>query len=463
MRAKPHGIASVDLDGKLEVHSQFSYWHVSTAAGCDRAVADTFTGDIYRVDLTTGEKRLVTAGHRKERRGLHPHVTLHPRGDRALFISHWLGSPDLMLAALPRGRKDSGGVADLPPVPDWIRQLQVPRPPAGSGRAALEPDLMKRSDGSRVAAPSDWKRRRREIHKKWLAFLGRLPEPRCELAPRILESKVIAGEITRTLLELQVEPEIRMRCYLFVPPGDGPFPACVCLHSTSNETIRQPAGLGAQPEKAFGLDLARRGYVTIAPENFLWCYPIPPKEGKGWSGYHGRARALLEKYPGVKGMAKMVHDASRCVDYLLTLPSVRRNAIGAIGHSLGAKEVTYLMAFDERVACGVSSEGGVAFEFTNYHDPWYLGASIREEGFPLHAHEVVALIAPRPWLLIGGNSADGDKSWPWVAAALPIYRLLGAPGSCGLFVHGKGHAVPPGAREIAFRWLDHHLKRREGK
>lgn len=359
--------------------------------------------------------------------------------------------------------EDSGGRTDHPPAPDWIRMLQTPPESAGAGHSVLRPDLLKRDDGSRLSTAAEWKRRRQEVHQRWLAFLGRLPEPRCELAPRVIESTEIEDGMTRTLLELQVEPEIGMRCYLFVPPGDGPFPACICLHSTSDETIRQPAGLGAQPEKAFGLDLARRGYVTIAPENFLWRYPLPAKTGKGWKAYHARARAFLEKYPGVKGMAKMIHDASRCVDYLLTLPLVRGDAIGAIGHSLGAKEVTFLMAFDERVACGVSSEGGVAFEFSNYHDPWYLGPAMREDGFSLYAHEVLALIAPRPWLVIGGNSADGDKSWPTVAAVLPLYRLLDAPGSCGLFVHRAGHAVPPEARKIAFRWLDHHLNRPEPK
>ncbi len=344
-------------------------------------------------------------------------------------------------------------------VPDWIRPLQETRKPSeGAGIPSL-PDLLVGPDGSTINTPAQWRLAREKLRKEWRRFLGDLPRPRCELSPRTLETAAIDGSIQRTLLELQVEPGIWMRCYLFLPPGKEPFPACICLHSTTEETIRQPAGLGSQPEKAFALDLARRGYITIAPENFLWKYPVPVEVPAGWKGYHAITREFLEKYPGVRGMAKMVHDASRAVDYLWTVPTVRKDAIGAIGHSLGAKEVTYLMAFDERVACGVSSEGGVAFEFTNYHDPWYLGSDIRKEGFGLRAHEVVALIAPRAWLLIGGNSADGNKSWPYVESVLPIYRLLGKTDACGLFVHEKGHAVPPEARVVAFRWLDYHLKK----
>jgi dienelactone hydrolase len=344
-------------------------------------------------------------------------------------------------------------------VPSWIKSLQAPRKrPTGASPPRVT-DLLAAPDGTRIATAQAWREQRKRIDDKWVRFLGRLPEPRCPLDPKITERTALDGGIARKLLTIQVEPGIRMRCYLFVPPGEGPFPACVCLHSTSDETIRQPAGLGAQPEKAFALDLVKLGYVSIAPENFEWTYPGRPTTGKSWDKFHAVARIFLAKYPGVKGMAKMIHDASRAVDYLCTLPMVRKDRIGAIGHSLGAKEVTYLMAFDERVVAGVSSEGGVAFEFTNYHDPWYLGPDIKKKGCDLYAHEVVALIAPRAWLLIGGNSADGDKSWPYVAPVLPIYKLLGHPANVGLYVHTKGHAMPPDARKIAFRWLDYHLRK----
>ena len=348
--------------------------------------------------------------------------------------------------------------ADAKDLPDWIKPLQTPREPS-SGVPAKTYDLAKTPDGTPITTPGQWRTQRRAIHDKWRRFLGQLPKPHCPLEPETVETTALDGGVTRRLIRIQVEPGIGMRCYLFVPAGKGPFPACVCLHSTSDETIRQPAGLGAQPEKAFALDLAKRGYVTIAPENFEWRYPGRPTEGKAWDKFHVVARIFMAKYPGAKGMAKMIHDASRAVDYLCTLPQVRKDAIGAIGHSLGAKEVTYLQAFDERVVCGVSSEGGVAFEFTNYHDPWYLGPDIKKPDCNLYAHEVVALIAPRAWLLIGGNSADGDKSWPYVAPVLPIYRLLGQPANVGVFVHKHGHAVPLEARKIAFRWLDYHLKK----
>ncbi len=348
-------------------------------------------------------------------------------------------------------------LAESGEVPAWIAALHKQRPKDPKAPEPRVYDLLRTTAGETISTPERWRTRRRELLEKWTTFLGTLPRP--ALKPKIRAHVELPGGITRTLLEIQVEPGIWMRCYLFEPPGKGPFPAVVCLHSTTDETIDQPAGLGKQPEKAFALDLVKRGYVAIAPENFLWRYPGRPTTGTAWDRLRVVTRRFLETHPGATGMAKMIHDASRAVDYLLTRSNVRKDRIGTIGHSLGAKEVTYLMAFDERVVAGVSSEGGVGFEFTNYHDPWYLGPAIKKPGCDLYAHEVPALIAPRAWLLIGGNSADGNKSWPYVRPVLDVYRLLGQSANVGLFVHDKGHAVPPEARAIAFKWLDFHLKR----
>jgi pimeloyl-ACP methyl ester carboxylesterase len=156
-------------------------------------------------------------------------------------------------------------------------------------------------------------------------------------------------------------------------------------------------------------------------------------------------------------MWRMLHDALLAVDILAGLPEVDPQRIGAVGHSLGAKEVLYLAAFDERVKATVSSEGGVGTTFSNWDAAWYLGETIKSPEFTHEQHELLALAAPRPFLLVGGDSADGDKSWPFIEAALPIYRLYGAPARLGLFNHKQGHAVPPEAERRIFEWLAAYL------
>jgi hypothetical protein len=57
-------------------------------------------------------------------------------------------------------------------------------------------------------------------------------------------------------------------------------------------------------------------------------------------------------------------------------------------------------------------------------------------------------------LLLGGDSADGDRSWPFIDAALPVYRLYGGRPRLGLFNHKQGHSVPPEAEQRVYAWFE---------
>jgi pimeloyl-ACP methyl ester carboxylesterase len=159
-------------------------------------------------------------------------------------------------------------------------------------------------------------------------------------------------------------------------------------------------------------------------------------------------------------MTKMIWDGVRAVDYLCSLEDVDNERIGCIGHSLGGKEALFLAAFDPRIKVTVSSEGGIGLTFSNWEAEWYLGGEIRKPDFPLDNHQVLAMIAPRPFLLLGGDSADGDRSWPYILNVKPIYDLLGASDAIAFFNHKQGHAYPPEARKRACEWIDFYLKRR---
>ena len=158
-------------------------------------------------------------------------------------------------------------------------------------------------------------------------------------------------------------------------------------------------------------------------------------------------------------MTRMVWDAIRAADFLESLPNVDRRRIGCLGHSLGGKEVLYAMAFDERYQAGVSNEGGIGLGFSNWSDVWYLGPKIKSPGFQRENHEVLALIAPRAFLLLAGNSADHDGSKAFIEAVKPVYALFGAEQHLQFFNHGLGHRYPPEARAVAEEFLDLRLKR----
>jgi dienelactone hydrolase len=336
--------------------------------------------------------------------------------------------------------------ADVP----WLAEIQrsPERLPADAPQLS---NLLTDAHGRPITTLAAWQARRRELRQWWLDFLGPLPAERTA-APKltVIEEDRPDG-VVRQLVRYEVEPGLETEAYLLRPAKqEGKAPGIAVFHSTVNYSIRQPAGLEGPPEKFFGLTYAKQGCVCFCPRNFLWPTTVRITA-------QNEAQKFLERAPSSKGMAKMLHDALVAVDILAALPEVDAARLGCVGHSLGAKETLYLPAFDERVKVTVSSEGGVGTRFSNWDAPWYLGPSIKEPAFTHEHHELLALAAPRPCLLVGGNSADGDRGWPFIAAALPVYELYGKPARLGQFNHGKGHAVPPEAEQRIEQWLMTYL------
>jgi hypothetical protein len=228
----------------------------------------------------------------------------------------------------------------------------------------------------------------------------------------------------------------------------------VVLHQTTDEHIRQPVGLSGREPMHLALHLVRRGYICVVPRNFLWSRP--------GTGYQQLTDELLRRPPWKTGMARMTWDAIRATDLLAARPEVDANRIGSIGHSLGGKEVIYHAAFDDRIRAAVSCEGGAGLRFTNWDADWYLGRQARDP--TLDNQEVISLIAPRAFLLIGGGDADGAKSWPYIEANLPVWEAYRAEERLGLLIHPHGHDFPPPGpdRDLVFRWLDRWLGVRRG-
>lgn len=332
---------------------------------------------------------------------------------------------------------------------EWLPTVQTAPPQAPS--VAL-PELMSSREPWSLEA---WKQRRQVIRQQWLDFLGPMPPRPRSTDYRVLRSDVL-DQITRELIEYECEPGQKVQAYLLRPTQHQPehsLPGVVALHPTTDRTIEIIAGVEGPEDKQTGLMLAHRGFVVFCPRCFLW---------QDASSLTDAVAQHRSRHPQTLGMHKMLYDAQRAVDLLAAIPAVNPNRIGAYGHSLGAKETLYLAAFDERIRASVASEGGVAFDSTNWDAPWYLGPAIQQPEFPHRHHELISLIAPRAFLVMGGESgpgaADGDRSWPHLAAALPVYRLYGEPPRLGLLNHHEGHRLSPESFEKLAEWLTVYLK-----
>ena len=332
----------------------------------------------------------------------------------------------------------------------WL--AEVTRPPASIAHDDAFPiaPLLKTADGREITTSVDWLQRRTELLRAWTDLLGPMPE-RPKSSFEELASEELA-KCVRKRIRYECEAGLFVEAYLLIPLAPGRHPGVVALHQTTGNTIDQIAGVAGPDEQQLGLKLAERGFVVICPRCFLW---------ENTSSLPAAVETFRRRHPGVLGMKKMLHDAMRAVDLLEHVPQCDPRRIGSIGHSLGAKEVLYLAAFDERVKASVASEGGLTFRSTNWDAAWYLGEGLRRPGFARNHHELLALAAPRPLLLIGGEkgsgAADGLRSWELIAAAQPVYRLSHETVRLGLLNQGKGHSIPPDVFEKSVEWLRTYL------
>ncbi len=337
----------------------------------------------------------------------------------------------------------------------------------------VEFDLLRRPDpvpaGVAVLAPllpraftkAAWEGRRAELKREWTRVLGEFPTAKVALAPECPGREELAV-FTRQRVTYQIEEGVRTDAMLLIPKGAaGARPGIVLFHPTYDGHYARVAGMepGAEPERQQAVQLVERGYVVLCPRCFLWDeFPGETPAKTGTALYLANVKRMQARHPGWTGLTRMTWDGIRAIDFIQTLPEVDHQRIGIFGHSLGAKEVLYVAAFDDRVKCTVSSEGGIGLGFSNWEDLWYLGPQIKAAGFGREHHELLALIAPRPFLLLAGESADGDRSWPFIEAALPGYRWEGKPANLAWFNHRTGHRYPPEARRLAEAFLDRALK-----
>jgi len=318
------------------------------------------------------------------------------------------------------------------------------------------PSLLVGPDGAPINTLEPWLAERERIRAAWLDFLGPWEVAAPGNRHRLLAEEQATG-CRRRLIRYATEPDEEVDAWLLLPTDEAArptrgWPAAVVFHSTTDQTIDEPAGTDPADAVAIGTWLCQRGFVVLCPRCHLW--NTTPAHRLDLPGAVAR---LAARHPGARGMRKLLHDGIRAIDILQSIDDVDPTAIVAAGHSLGAKEALYLAAFDDRVTGAVFSEGGIGLSFSNWHDPWYLGDAIRDPDFRLDHAQLLALTLPRGMLILGGEAgpgaADGDRSWGHVARALEVGRLERPRPRLGLFNHRGGHAIPPAARERLLDWL----------
>ncbi len=312
-----------------------------------------------------------------------------------------------------------------------------------------------------ITTPAQWKKRRQHILENMQLVMGPMPDEsrRVPLEMETLE-EVSLGDCRRLKITFASEPADRVSAYLFFPSRlAGKAPAMLCPHPSSPLGKDSPAGINGydSPNVHFADELARRGYVTIAPD-----YP-----GYGDYRYDSYANGYIS------ATMKGIWNHMRAVDLLQSLPQVDPARIGSIGHSLGGHNSIYVSVFDDRIKAVISSCGFNAF-------PKYYGGNLAgwsHDGYmpriakvydknpakmPFDFPDLIAALAPRAFFT---NSPVDDSNFEvsgvrdCIAAAGPVYELLGAADKLVAVYPTGGHDFPPEERSAAYAWLDRQFGR----
>ena len=345
----------------------------------------------------------------------------------------------------------------------WLAACAAPEAPVYPDKRDLLHFLDRQGRAHPIESRTHWDIRRIHILQNMQKVMGPLPRlPDDPLDVQVLETEslpqVERRKITFVSQVVEGKPD-RVPAYLLIPDGlpEGQSaPAVLCLHQTTSIGKAEPAGLGGKTDLHYALELARRGYVTLAPD-----YP-------GFGDYKIDPYAMGYVSATMKGIL----NHRRAIDLLQSLPEVDADRMGVIGHSLGGHNALFLSAFEPRVAAVATSCGFNAFghyyggDLKGWSHRGYMPRIARLYGsdaarMPFDFTEVLGILAPRPVFI---SAPEGDHNFAvagvreCVEAALPVYeRLFHSPDRLVARHPEVGHEFPPAVRQVAYQFFDRWL------
>lgn len=318
------------------------------------------------------------------------------------------------------------------------------------------PDVLAFKNGKPVRNPRDWRRRQGEIIEDLdREIYGRtpknLPKVKWEVRASKQETNGNVPVLTKTVVghvDNRAYPAVSVDIRLTLStPVNAKGPVPVILEFGFPGFPRGARTTPPLPTWQQQLLAKGWGYAIIDPTS------VQADNGGGLtSGIIGIVNKGRPRKPDDWGALKAwAWGASRALDYFETDPAVNAKRVGIEGISRYGKASIVAMAYEPRFAIafvGSSGQGGVKIWRRNsgetvenvassgeYH--WMAGNYVKYAGpltpaeFPVDAHELVALCAPRPVFIgVGSPNVEGiwiDSRGTFMATSLasPVYRLLG--------------------------------------
>src|SRR5687767_2130236 len=307
--------------------------------------------------------------------------------------------------------------------------------------------LNDRFDPPRFTSAEAWAPRARYIREHILASAGLMPMPeRTPLRP-VVFGDVAHPDYIVSKVYFESVPGFFVTGNLYRPVGAGPFPAILSPHGHWTYGRLENTPLNSGPGRAIGL--ARQGFVVFTHDM------VGYNDSRQVTHTFGGRR---ENLWGLSLGGLQLWNAIRALDFLETLPYVRREGFGVTGELGGGTQTFLLAAVDDRVAvaapvnmislhmqggCVCENQPGLRLETTNV--------------------EIAGMIAPRPLLMV---SATGDWTKNTMELEYPavkrIYALAGAEDRVEGVRFKADHNYNRDSREAMYAFMGRWLQKAPG-
>lgn len=296
----------------------------------------------------------------------------------------------------------------------------------------------------RYASVGEWNRRAAYVREHILASAGLLPMPeRTPLRP-VVFGEVKYADYTVSKAYFEALPGFLVTGNLYRPIGGGPFPAILSPHGHWAYGRLENTPIVSVPGRA--INLARQGFVVFTYDliGYNDSQQLVHREfGGPREKLWGLSIAGLQLWSGIRGL-----------DFLESLPYVRRDALGATGASGGGTQTFLLAAIDERV------KAAAPVNMISLH---MQGGCLCENlpGLRLDTNnvEIAATIAPRSLLMVSATddwtTNTMEREYPAVRA---VYSLMDAADRVHAVRLEAVHNYNRDSREAMYNWMARWLQ-----
>jgi hypothetical protein len=310
----------------------------------------------------------------------------------------------------------------------------------------------------------DWPAVRREMLERIMGTMGTPPAGRGETKHEELRRYEAHG-LEHVHIRYHVAGDQWSEAIIVIPERT-PAPAVLTIHGCNYETGKDGVlDVDSTIQRAYGVELAQRGYVTFSPDQFGFGHWMAERVQKEIFA------DFFARWPGWSLDGVRTFEQQRAIDLLETLDFVDSSrGFGAMGNSLGGRATLHLAAMEERIAaavpsCGLSPVCSNVYRYIERDAELCppLSEQLTADGRAVWEYqEMLALCAPRAVLLV---EPFNDPYNPDVAPvfdcynkARRAYELLGRAEGLSLLIHGDGHDTVGEVRRYAYSWLDRFLR-----